>query len=280
MGKQPAGLHRQIFRVPHLAAAGTTIQTSDAVLRELSTDYFLLVLVRRGRRTVRRGAAVCTAGPGEGILMAPGVYDVTNSPDGGDEPYRSDWLAWDTDLVIPPEEAEPAEPAPIEGARRLPSVDASFEDAFTTACKALETSDQLPRPIVKHRVLEVLIWLQAQGLRLASPGKKSLGDQIREMVTDDPAADWSVASLAAAFSTSEATLRRRLGAEGISAKQLISDARMWRALALLQSTDLPVSRIALDSGYASASRFAARFRARFDLAPSAVRGHRRDGPAG
>ena len=44
---------------------------------------------------------------------------------------------------------------------------------------------------------------------------------------------------------------------------------------LLQSTDFPINRIALEVGYASPSRFATRFRARFGIAPTIIRGHRR-----
>ena len=47
---------------------------------------------------------------------------------------------------------------------------------------------------------------------------------------------------------------------------------------LLQSTDLSILRIAEAVGYKSQSRFAARFRARFGFAPSAIRGHIRLDP--
>jgi AraC-like DNA-binding protein len=50
---------------------------------------------------------------------------------------------------------------------------------------------------------------------------------------------------------------------------------MTMALFLLQSTNRPVTEIAGDVGYDSPSRFAARFRARFDFSPSDIRGHRR-----
>ncbi|SFQ37176.1 AraC family transcriptional regulator [Variovorax sp. 770b2] len=274
MGNQSHGLQRRIDRVPHLAAAGTTIQTSDAILREMAIDYFLLVLVRCGKRSVRRGSSVCTAGPGDAILMTPGTYDVTNFSD-GPRAYRSDWLAWDASLVNPLPDSPLVDVAPVDGARLLSPVDALLEDGFEMARNALGAGDRLPPSILKHRVLEVLIWLREHGFHLVSPRQKSLGDQIRTMVVDDPSADWNTSSLAAAFSMSEATLRRRLGAESTSFKQLVSDARMGQALNLLLATDLPVYRVALDSGYSSTSHFATRFRARFGLAPSQVRGNRR-----
>ena len=53
------------------------------------------------------------------------------------------------------------------------------------------------------------------------------------------------------------------------------DVRMTSALRLLQGTDWPISLIASQVGYESASRFAERFRKRFGFAPTAIRGHHR-----
>ncbi len=50
---------------------------------------------------------------------------------------------------------------------------------------------------------------------------------------------------------------------------------MTSALRLLQGTDWPISLIASQVGYESASRFAERFRKRFGFAPTAIRGHHR-----
>nr|WP_259372002.1 helix-turn-helix transcriptional regulator [Caldimonas mangrovi] len=81
--------------------------------------------------------------------------------------------------------------------------------------------------------------------------------------------------VAARLAMSEATLRRRLRAEGASFNELLADVRMSFAMTLLQSTDRSVAHIASDVGYESASRFAIRFRERFGFAPTAIRGHRR-----
>jgi AraC-like DNA-binding protein len=71
---------------------------------------------------------------------------------------------------------------------------------------------------------------------------------------------------------SEASLRRRLASESASFTSLVIDARMTIALERLQSSSHSITRIALDVGYESASRFAVRFRARFGIAPSEIRG--------
>lgn len=73
------------------------------------------------------------------------------------------------------------------------------------------------------------------------------------------------------MAVSEATLRRRLAADGTTFGDVLADVRMTQALGLLQTTSLPINRIALDVGYACPSRFAQRFRARFGITPSAIR---------
>jgi AraC-like DNA-binding protein len=86
-----------------------------------------------------------------------------------------------------------------------------------------------------------------------------------------------VPQVAERLAMSEATLRRRLNAEGTGFVELLADVRMSHAMTLLQSTDRPVAHIASAVGYESASRFAIRFRERFGFAPTAIRGHRRAG---
>jgi len=86
---------------------------------------------------------------------------------------------------------------------------------------------------------------------------------------------WSSDAIARSLAMSEATLRRRLAAEGVTLRELIADVRMASALVLLQATSRPVSEIASAVGYDSPSRFAVRFRDRFGFAPTAVRGHAR-----
>ena len=75
--------------------------------------------------------------------------------------------------------------------------------------------------------------------------------------------------------TSVPTLRRKLAAEGVVFRDLVQDVRMSHALALLQNTDTPVLQVAISSGYASPSRFTARFRARFGYLPTDIRGQHR-----
>jgi len=122
-----------------------------------------------------------------------------------------------------------------------------------------------------HSVREVLLWLGEEGIGFGRPRLPALSDRLRSLIAAEPDHDWRAAEACKALAVSEATLRRHLAAEGTSFSALLADVRMGVALALLQSSDLAVNRIALDVGYACASRFALRFRKRFGLPPSAIR---------
>jgi AraC-like DNA-binding protein len=67
------------------------------------------------------------------------------------------------------------------------------------------------------------------------------------------------------------TLRRQLSSERRSFRQILEEVRLGTALLLLQTSSRQISEIAASSGYASASRFAVRFRSRFGLSPRDLR---------
>jgi len=121
-------------------------------------------------------------------------------------------------------------------------------------------------------MMELLVWIEHFGGRFAAATTPSLMRRVWGLLGSDPARDWNTGAVSQAVAMSEATLRRRLAAEGAKFSELLADVRMTRALQLLQSTSLPISRIALEVGYESASRFAIRFRKRFGFAPTAIRG--------
>ena len=156
------------------------------------------------------------------------------------------------------------------------SVPVGLEEAFERARSGLAPNASRPDAVVRQQLLEVVHWLLAEGLVLrVPPDDARISGRIRAMLSTQLDGDWSSPAIAAALAMSEATLRRRLAAEGVTLRALIADVRMASALILLQATSRPVSDIALEVGYDSPSRFAVRFRDRFGFAPTAVRGHAR-----
>ncbi len=151
----------------------------------------------------------------------------------------------------------------------------AFLASYHRAFDGLGDDHALPARIAVSRLQEVLLWLAERGFHFPPPEPASLVQQVRQLLSADPSAGWAMEAVARQLATSVPTLRRRLTAEGVTFRELVHDARMSHALSLLQNTDTPVLHIALATGYASASRFAARFRARFGFLPTDIRGQRR-----
>lgn len=240
-------------------------QAVRATFRAVVGEAPLILRVDQGRKVIRGGNCPHSL---EGIDVPEGALallpahvalDVENHP-ANDGPYRA------TGLLIPAGIAVPTGPSTI-GATSDQRTMAAFDRALD-----MMRRPGVPQSIRDHAVLEVLLWLDAAGLRLPPAGPLGPVERIRQLVAQDLAHDWTAVEVAATLATSEATLRRRLAAAGTGLARLLTDLRMNRALGLLQCTDLPVTVIALEVGYASPSRFALRFRERFGLSPRAVRG--------
>jgi AraC-like DNA-binding protein len=77
--------------------------------------------------------------------------------------------------------------------------------------------------------------------------------------------------VASPISLSPRTLQRRLADEGIDFRTLVSQVRAERAVELLRETQMPVSSIAADLGYSTASHFSRAFRKTTGALPSDIR---------
>jgi AraC-like DNA-binding protein len=261
--------------------AAHVLQGRGLEILRMRMDQPALILVDQGTKTVRseRGASA-RAKPGQAIVVdGQQTVDFTNAVPEGVAHYEARWLVFDTALLEDP--GYQACAAQLEqqhaSVRLLPKVAAPLASAFERAAQALAPDAALPESIARLRVLEVLHWLLEQhGVALRVPqAHADVSAKVRALITGRLDTEWTAGRVASALAVSEATLRRRLVAEGASLTQLLVDARMATALTLLQATTQPVSSIALSVGYESPSRFAVRFRQRFGFAPTAVRGHER-----
>lgn len=279
--RRPAGPAVDVFR-NHPAETGpdrtvgvsfsSICQNRTALFRNLAIPQPILIVVRSGRKTVEIDGRVLKAEAGEAIAISGGVMaDVRNEAPAG-EPYRSDIIVW-TDY-----------PAPRVTAPVLASngVFAMPEPLRVHLDRLRNDAADLPPAILNHRAEEIAIWLASFGIGLAMPDQPRLSFVLRALIAQAPAQDWCIADMLAALAarglaTSEASLRRRLLAEGTSFTALVIETRLMLALERLQSTRQSITQIAFDVGYESASRFAMRFRARFGLSPSEIRGVARAG---
>jgi len=98
-----------------------------------------------------------------------------------------------------------------------------------------------------------------------------LCERVQHLLMSNPARDWTVACVAERLNLGASTLRRQLASEGGSFSHILENVRLGTALQWLQTTARPIGEIAVASGYASASRFAVRFRKHYGLSPRELR---------
>ena len=101
-----------------------------------------------------------------------------------------------------------------------------------------------------------------------------LEERVRRLVPDDGGGFRSLEEVAALVHMSGRTLKRRLAAQGLTFSTLVDRARRERALALLQSSRMPIEDVAERLDYATASTFVRAFHRWTGTTPAAYRrGH-------
>lgn len=132
-------------------------------------------------------------------------------------------------------------------------------------------NENLPEPVRRHRLLEPLIWLRAQGVILPTTAEEQPISKVRRLIETDLSHAWMADEVAKHFAMSEATMRRWLSKSGQGFAKILLHTRLERGLSLLQTTDQPISRIALDCGFKTPSHFSDAFRIRFGIKPRDIR---------
>lgn len=245
-------------------------QRSGKPLRKLNLAQPSLILVVGGEKTVSTRAGTIIAGPGDVAVLPGGITaDVINTPDTGGL-YSAEVVAFDPGTVERVASRSAGEPA-----ARVYRPTNGFRDCWKGLSALFAAPEPVPASVLAHRAGELLLWLTTAGISLVTVADQGFGARARMLIEQDVGKDWQAPDIARRLAVGDATLRRHLASEGTSLTDILIDARMSRALALLQMTDQPVTTIALEVGYASPSRFAARFRARFGFPPSEIRGHSR-----
>lgn len=250
------------------------LQHMDLRFSRIAVDRPALILLRHGQKTFESGQQRWVLRGGDAIAVAGGhTFDVTNQLSEAGL-FEARWIVWDAALLERYRQAA-APGRPVAQAQLLRRIGAPFTEVIERAALAVRDTADLTDDVARHRLTEVLVWLSSLGVDFAAPRDPGIVFTLRRLFGGAVGDDWTMPAVAARLAMSEATLRRRLQAEGASFSTLLADVRMSIAMTLLQSTDRPIARVAQDVGYASASRFAVRFRERFGFAPTAVRDHRR-----
>lgn len=245
-------------------------------LRAVPVFGHCLVLVEEGaKELLGEGGAIARFDVGDVVLLlAGGQPTIGNRPD----PATGRYVAR---VLMPGPEAAGAFRRHYPELVRAcaPSVDpwlpclgdAALASAIRHAVAGLDDA-VLSRRMVLHRCVEVLAALAERGLHLPPEAEPAAAAGIQALVAARPHLPWSAADAARVLGVSEPTLRRRLAAEGTSFRRIVADVRLTHGLMLLQTTRQSILEVALACGYESPSRFAGRFRDRFGMSPSELRG--------
>jgi len=142
-------------------------------------------------------------------------------------------------------------------------------DALGHAAISLSASDHAGA-LAGHRLAEVLMLLR-QVPAAACLFEQSLAERAGWLVAATPSRRWTAEAIGRELGLGASTLRRKLGEEGTSLRQVLAEARMQLAHEMLLRGDGNISDAADIAGYASRSHFARRFASVYGATPSEVR---------
>ncbi|CAI1585568.1 MULTISPECIES: helix-turn-helix transcriptional regulator [Serratia] len=269
-------MERTINLCPGIGASAHIIQHTELLFPSVYFEQPHLYLVQQGHKRVRWQQREVVAHSGELLIIDGGqTVDIINEPS-EEGAFSCQLLTCDPLLFAAPlAQVETQAPTAFDAVLALRNLPCALIHSFETTSLALALKHRFPAVIIRHKMLEILLWLKQFNISFIHNEVRNLTQQVRRCLATDPHNIWTAAEVADTLSMSEVMLRRKLSAENTSLRTLMIDVRMSSALALLQSTDWPISAIAQHVGYESSSRFAERFRKRFGFAPTAIRGHQR-----
>ncbi len=254
--------------------AGVTIlpisQATTATFTDLFIGLAFLCFIERGSKRVLcpvRGELI--GEEGDLLVFPPGSIVTLENRPVPDVAYRATGVYFARDLV----REVFAEQAPRQisaGIQILRAATHHPADMLTLLSETVDRQD-LPPLVRRHRLLEPLLWLRHHGVQLPAADEDQPWSAVRRLIETDVARPWRITEVAAHFAMSEATFRRWLTRSGPGFARILHNTRLEKGLALLQSTDRPISEIALDCGFKTPSHFSDSFRERFGIKPKAIR---------
>lgn len=233
-----------------------------------------LVMVIRGEKSIYYGNDELLCSPGDYLAIpAPSTYDVVNEPVDAYTSFLALYLHFDFNLVERFRRLYQFEEAPITD---FGSIHIDGNDLLDSAVfHYLEILNQpkIDSQIVEHRLIEILLCLvkNCNSAHLLMSMSPKWSDRVYSLLLSNPSKVWLVKEVCDVLSVSESTLRRNLRGEDTSFRDILDEIRMGQALSEVQFTQLPISMIAENCGYASFSQFTSRFRQRFDTTPTQLR---------
>ena len=234
----------------------------------------VLILPLSGHKNVTHGRDVYSAQAGDYLMIHGGVDVSMENIPAADGPYVAGVLEFPWRLIALARQIV-IHGSDLETARLAKSAisrNAISPHLFSAIQQYLVlTRDRAGPALLDHALVGILVALHADGASgFLLADDPSLAARIRLAVGAKPRQEWASADFEAMFHMSGATLRRRLADEGANLRTLIREARLQCALALLQTTRKPLSRVVEECGYRSVSSFRDGFIGQFGVDPAVV----------
>lgn len=234
-----------------------------------------LCRIRQGEKRMSWDDRQMRVGSKHLILLPAGRELAINNYPGAQGAYIADTVSFPTDLLrafsTRHGQQINALPAKTTSQELCVPLDRHTTRAWENLLEAINSD--APEALRVHYAEAVLLALTLGGWAgpLLLDRRDPLCEQVQQILMSAPARDWTVAQVAERLHLGASTLRRQLANEDDSFSNILENVRLGLALQWLQTTPRPIGEIAAASGYASASRFAVRFRKHYGLSPRELR---------
>jgi AraC-like DNA-binding protein len=245
-------------------------QATTATFADLYFRLTFFFFIQRGEKHVETPAQGEMLGrEGDLMIFPPGAMVTMVNRPVLDDAYRALGVCFSHDLIdsVFVETPMPRNAADVQVVRS----DTQNPNAILSLIQENLANDDLPDVIRQHRLVEPLIWLRDQGVILPSTLEEQPISKVRRLIETDLSHPWMADEVAGHFAMSEATMRRWLAKTGQGFAKILLHTRLEHGLSLLQTTDDPISEIALDCGFKTPSHFSDAFRKRFRIKPKDIR---------
>lgn len=245
-------------------------QATTATFTDLYFRLTFLFFIQAGSKRVLSPSQEELIGEeGDLLIFPPGSMVTMENRTILDSDYRAVGVSFSDDLI----EAVFADRRPLGPSGGIQIVRAQSKQPAEILPLIRETleSPDLPEPVLQHRLLEPLIWLKSNGYHLPLPDEETPLSRVRRLIETDLSRSWSASDVCDHLAMSAATMRRRLSATGQGFAKILLNTRLEHGLSQLQTTETPISEIALDCGFKTPSHFSDAFKKRFGIRPKEIR---------
>ena len=244
-------------------------QATTATFTDLYLRVAFLFFIKTGSKQVRTPSETLVAEEGDLLICTPGSLVTMENRPVLDRSYRAVGLSFPDHLVRAVFDGD-------GGRRNRSGIQLLRRDAhrpFDILPLIEETlrNQRLPQVIKENRLAEPLLWLKAQGVRIAVPSQEAPMSRVRRLIETDLGHAWRAGEVARHLAMSEPTLRRVLAGGGQGFAKILLNTRLEHGLCLLQTSNAAISDIALTCGFKTPSHFSDAFRRRFGIRPREIR---------